>query len=297
MIFGIDGGGTRSRIRVEDSSGKLILEALGYSTNIYSVGAENVKNNLIELINSACKKAEISTRDIKSCCIGSAGLDRSEETNFFESIIHCVCPNTKIKLCTDAEIMLVGGLKSYTGYCLIAGTGSIALARNKSGELKRSGGLGYMLGDEGSALWIAYEAIKRAYKSYENRDIESNLIYELINFFNLKKPNEFIALVHKHFDKATIAKACPLVFEQADKGDKLAINIIDNAIKELTLLVQSIVKAMPLINKDIVLAGGVLENNAYFYQRLTKELLDIGLNPTKAKSSAEYGACMLARLL
>lgn len=63
-------------------------------------------------------------------------------------------------LCNDGETLLVGALESTEGYCLIAGTGSLALARDREGRTARAGGLGYMLGDEGSALWIAWQAIR-----------------------------------------------------------------------------------------------------------------------------------------
>ena len=51
MIFGIDGGGTNSRIRLEDDKGNLFAEAIGSSTNIYSVGAKTVEYNLKIFLN------------------------------------------------------------------------------------------------------------------------------------------------------------------------------------------------------------------------------------------------------
>ena len=45
---------------------------------------------------------------------------------------------------------------------VIAGTGSIVLARNRAGQLTRVGGWGHVLGDAGSAYWIAVESVKAA---------------------------------------------------------------------------------------------------------------------------------------
>lgn len=45
-------------------------------------------------------------------------------------------------LCNDGETLLVGALESTEGYCLIAGTGSLALARDREGRTARAGGLG-----------------------------------------------------------------------------------------------------------------------------------------------------------
>ena len=44
------------------------------------------------------------------------------------------------------------------GILLIAGTGSIAMARDRRGRVLRAGGLGPQTGDEGSAYWIASQS-------------------------------------------------------------------------------------------------------------------------------------------
>ncbi|MDR2158606.1 MAG: hypothetical protein LBP23_00905, partial [Treponema sp.] len=64
--------------------------------------------------------------------------------------------------------------------CLIAGTGSVALGRSGDGRLVRSGGLGYMLGDEGSAAWIGRTAIARILRSLEGRDLPSSMLRALL---------------------------------------------------------------------------------------------------------------------
>src|SRR6185295_15070940 len=46
------------------------------------------------------------------------------------------------------------------GVVLIAGTGSIAYGRNEEGEEDRAGGWGYLIGDEGSAVWCGLEALR-----------------------------------------------------------------------------------------------------------------------------------------
>ena len=48
------------------------------------------------------------------------------------------------------------------GVLLLAGTGSIVLGRDRRGRWARAGGLGPLLGDEGSAFWLGREWLRAA---------------------------------------------------------------------------------------------------------------------------------------
>lgn len=65
----------------------------------------------------------------------------------------------KVEVFSDVELAHRGALAGDAGVLVIAGTGSIALARDPRGRRRRAGGLGPMLGDEGSAFWIGKTAL------------------------------------------------------------------------------------------------------------------------------------------
>lgn len=48
------------------------------------------------------------------------------------------------------------------GVLVVAGTGSIALARDRRGRRRRAGGWGQLVGDDGSGFWIGREALRDA---------------------------------------------------------------------------------------------------------------------------------------
>ena len=140
--FGIDGGGTRSRLclfRLED--GREIGRFTGGSTNMYSVGQDEAMRNIEQLLRSS----GVSLEKLKAGCLGSAGLSRPAEKEAFSCFFRRLLPQCSMYLCNDGETLLVGALEATEGYCLIAGTGSLALARNREGHTARAGGLGYML--------------------------------------------------------------------------------------------------------------------------------------------------------
>ena len=77
--FGIDGGGTRSRLclfRLED--GREIGRFTGGSTNMYSVGQDEAMRNIEQLLCSS----GVSLERLKAGCLGSAGLIRPKRKPF-----------------------------------------------------------------------------------------------------------------------------------------------------------------------------------------------------------------------
>lgn len=58
----------------------------------------------------------------------------------------------------DFEIAHAAAFGRGPGVLLVASTGSIAFARGAGGKARRAGGLGPLLGDEGSGFWLGREA-------------------------------------------------------------------------------------------------------------------------------------------
>jgi len=297
-FFGIDGGGTHSRLALIDGEGKVLARSEAGSTNIYSVAKDEVFANLSTLLGSALKSAGLNMQDVSAGCFGSAGLGRVGEQElfraFFESFLGKDVP---VKLCGDGEILLCGGLESLEGYCLIAGTGSIALGRSQAGALVRSGGHGYLLGDEGSASWIGRTAIARTFRSLEGRDIPTCMMPLILEATGLSESSELIKYAHHDADKAKIASLAPVVTQSARKGDPLALDILRIGAEELALLVKSVINQSPWIKRmDLVLAGGVMKHDEIVRNKLKESLTREfpSLLVSSPKGTALEGACMLA---
>ncbi|MGE4585545.1 MAG: N-acetylglucosamine kinase [Sphaerochaeta sp.] len=289
-FFGIDGGGTQSRLAVCDNTGTIVHTVYGGTTNLYAGKPEQVELSLKALFAQVEHFAPF-----QGGCIGSAGLGRKAEQETFRHMLLTLLPELPVYLCSDGEILLVGGLGGLEGYALISGTGSLALSRSKDGQIKRSGGYGYLLGDEGSAYWIAHQALIRSLRSLENRDLKTDLLTSLLAQCSLSKTEDLIAYVHHQATKADIARLAPLVTEHAQQGDPLAHDILVCAAKELVALVVSVQN--PAIHADeLVLAGGVLEKDPIIRPLFTEGLHEVlpKLRIIEARGTALQGACLLA---
>jgi glucosamine kinase len=65
-----------------------------------------------------------------------------------------------VDVIADVEAAWHATLGAESGVLVLAGTGSIALGRDARGRWARAGGLGPLLGDEGSAFWIGREWLR-----------------------------------------------------------------------------------------------------------------------------------------
>ncbi|MFA6689550.1 MAG: BadF/BadG/BcrA/BcrD ATPase family protein [Sphaerochaetaceae bacterium] len=299
IVFGIDGGGTRSRIAVATLSGDILCRLEGASTNMYASSHEQVERVLTELLSDACAKCGCALSDIAGGCLGSAGLSRPNERKKFSAFFsQLLGSDVPVALCNDAEILLVGGIGKLEGICVIAGTGSIALGRLVDGTLARAGGLGWRLGDEGSAWWIVQQAVCRSLRSEERRDYPTGLLTPLLGHFGLCEAWELVPLFNgDSLDKGRIASAAPLVTIAAQDGDPLALDILHRAADELYGLVASIVRQLPELGSSrLVNAGGVFEHDdvvsVRFEAQLRKHLPQVIHEP--AEGSALDGALLLA---
>ncbi|MDP2790866.1 MAG: BadF/BadG/BcrA/BcrD ATPase family protein [Rectinemataceae bacterium] len=299
IVFGIDGGGTSTRLRIADGDNRALWEGRGEGINPNAVAPAEIAERLASLFSAAFNATGFAAGDFDAGCLGVAGAERASEQAELDGILRdrlrLTCP---LRITSDPDIALVGGLKCLEGYLLIAGTGSIAIARLADGARFRAGGLGHFMSDEGSAFFLGFQAIRRALRSVEGRDLPTAMLEPLMERFGLKDRSEFVPLIYRRFDKAGIGGAANIVERYRAAGDPLAVSIMEEAREELVNLVVSVrAQALDRIaSPRILLAGGLFEHNAWLRAAVIEGLKKTcpELAPTEAVESAAFGACMLA---
>lgn len=301
-VFGIDGGGTSSRLRLEDLRGGLLFYGEGGSTNPHSNSTEVVRGVLTTLFRRAYAETGLGAEDCEAGFVGSAGIDRADDRAPFAELVRraggLLCP---VAVGNDAEPALVGALGDTEGILLIAGTGSIAYGRARDGFSVRAGGWGHLLGDEGSAFRIAFDALARGMRSAEGRDLPTRLLGEGLSFFALREASELVPFVYGGLDKSKIASFARVVAEARGRGDPLAVDLFTTAVRELALLVESVYSRIEdrLSMPRLVFRGGLIEADAWLRTSLRARLAERlpRLEILQAQADAATGACRLAREL
>jgi N-acetylglucosamine kinase-like BadF-type ATPase len=90
--------------------------------------------------------------------VGAHGCDNTQQCDEFAAELRQYFGG-EVQVVNDAEL-LVPAMGLASGIGLIAGTGSIAVARDAAGRLLTAGGWGWVLGDEGSASGLVREATR-----------------------------------------------------------------------------------------------------------------------------------------
>jgi N-acetylglucosamine kinase-like BadF-type ATPase len=147
----------------------------------------------------------------------------------------------RVEVLADAQAALLGALGDTPGVLVLAGTGSIVVGRDARGRWARAGGLGPLLGDEGSAFWIG-----RAWLRATTRGEDFLPVRRLVT-----APDAV----------ARVAALAPSVVARARRRDRRAGTIVRDAQAELARLVADVARQLRLPGPVTVSwAGGVLDD-------------------------------------
>lgn len=323
-VIGIDGGGTSTTAILADEQGNVLARSEDTASNYHVVGKEQTAKVLSNLFSRLSLSSGLSIRNCRSVCIGMAGLGRADDQAIIRSICVALSPwsseTTQSKLCYsgnsetcfalsgntasqnlilthDAKIALVGGAMKNYGVILNSGTGAIAYGIDQSGKEARAGGWGHLLGDEGSGYDIAIHGLRAIVRAHDGRADQTLLTELMLGRLSLDSPDQLVRWIHSG-DKKDIADLASLVFDAASKEDQVANEIIETAADELTLAAQTVIKKLDLSEHefDVVLSGGVFENQPDFVETMQKRLKLVSQNAKIHLPIREpaYGAVMLA---
>lgn len=296
-LIGIDGGGTNSRLLAVGIDGSLIGECRGKSTNVDSNPQSVVLHNFKLLINAFCSKYNCSLDDCVGLCFGTAGVDSEASRRMMEQMLDSLdiaCPR---KVVNDAEVALYANTRGKPGIMLISGTGSIAYGINEKRQVWRAGGFDYLVGDEGSAYWVAKRGVSAALKAYDRTGDETCMLNDICKYLHLNSVDEIVDFVYKK-NKSDLADLCRVVTEASRKSDAVAMRIMDEAADELVCMVRAVAETLNMGKKEypLILGGGFLLHDRQLHQRVCERIASF-LPQLKAEPmsvSAEWGAVYIA---
>jgi glucosamine kinase len=280
-IIGIDGGGTKCEGVLANENGKDIVRATVGPANLQHRGIDAAIATVQELIDKLSTTAPIPNPRVVTIVAGLAGAGRKEIREQAEAKLKAIYPNIRIRVLTDADVALEGAFAGEPGIVLVAGTGSICFGRNPAGQMSRAGGWGHLLGDEGSATWIALEALKAALQVHDGRLPGGELKSALASNLGVEDITEIVPQIYRGKLSVTmIAGLAKIVFDLSE-DDHVARQIVLRAARELGRLVVAVARRLQMDNSTVkvALVGGVFSNRqkliAPLRDEITRECPDV----------------------
>ena len=299
FVIGIDGGGTKTDVVIVNQQGSIIGRTKGGSSNYQVLGGAKLKQVILSLLKNVLKGTNVPANKIAHIFMGLAGAGRKSDQQEIVQLFNDSEFNNKITVDSDAIIALVGAFGNQPGIILISGTGSICFGMNTKGKVIRSGGWGYLLGDEGSGYYIGREAILASLKSFDGRGEKTSLCKEIEKKFELKSIDLIIPKIYKNkIDRTTIANLAPLVFNESNNDDEVAKQIIKHAGNELGKLAKAVAQKLNFTDGEIKVAliGSIFKQRKLLLNEITKELYELSwdVEITEPKFAPAIGAAILA---
>ncbi len=268
-VVGIDAGGTKTVGLLADESGRVLAKARGGGANLHvqgELGAEKVLYDVLETLEPPAP--------IDAICLGMAGVDRPAEKDVVVGVLRRLGMRRAVRVENDAFIALVAGAPERVGIVVVSGTGSVAYGVDSGGEIARSGGWGYLLGDEGSAYWLGHAAVRRGIRAADGRGPATTLGDRVSRKLDLEVPAGLVEWFYdeQHF-RHRVAELASLVEEAAAEGDASAEELLDQAAMHLALAARAVATRLSFDAAfPLVLAGGAFRACPSLYRRVEERL-------------------------
>ena len=268
-VVGIDSGGTKTVGLLADETGKVLAKARGGGANLVIHGELSVEKVLYQVIEDLEPPGPIDT-----ICLGMAGVDRPEEKELIQGLLRRLGLRKNIRIVNDALIALVAGAPEGIGIVVSAGTGSIAYGVDPSSETARSGGWGYLLGDEGSAFWLGHAAVRQGVRAVDGRGPATTLFDRISQKLDLDVPEGLVKWFYdQELSRDRVAKLASVVEEAADDGDVAANSLLDQAAQHLARAARAVDRKLTFTDcYPLVLAGGAFRACPSLFERVESNL-------------------------
>ncbi len=285
-LLALDAGGTKTECRLSlydpgTQTHQTLARTRTGSIKILRVGEDLATARLRDLLTETSTLAGVPLADIRSTCIGLAGISIPIVRQWAARSLADLLPTSTLVLSGDDEIALDAAFHGGPGILAIAGTGSNVVARALSGQTSNAGGWGPAVGDEGSGHWIGQNAIRFALNALDadpgqppTRNTPSSLLEAIQRHWDLASLDHLITLVNQlpHPDFSTLV---PVIAKFAAAGDPIALRTLEQAGQDLAIQVASSWRRLhqpPNFHVEVAHTGSILTHLSPVRQSMGRTL-------------------------
>ena len=292
ILIGADVGGTKTAVAVSEDN-KVLGRADGPGGAVRPGRALVAATTITEVVRQALSNAGRLAGDV--LVVGAAGAGREPEREELRKALRAENLAPTVVVTTDIDIALAAAFSDGPGIVVSAGTGSVAVGRDKAGKRHRIGGYGWQMGDEGSGYAIGRAALGAVSRAIDGRSPKTALSERVLR---ATRSPDFDGLVRwaATASPAEVAALAPHVLAVAAAGDQLAQGITDYAARELSQLAICLLPKMDITPPiPVAVTGGLLAPEQPLRKTLLAKLAEEpSFQPIDTPVDAVSGALRLA---
>src|SRR5262245_44819833 len=304
LFLGVDGGGTKTAYALVDADGNLRSSHIGASVDYLAGGVDVARARLSEGLGATLALAHVAPEDVAFAFFGLPAYgEDGRAIAALDALPSGVLGNGHYRCGNDMICSWAGSLACEDGISVIAGTGSLAYGEY-AGRHARCGGWGELIGDEGSAYWIAREGMNLFSRMSDGRAARGPL-YGLVRE-RLGIGNDLDLCAHIYGVQAdrrqAFAQFARLVHEAAQAGDAAAGAIFARGAKELVDCVAATRRSLAVpddVPLPVSYSGGVFNGSPLLVDAFRDALVqaDHAYELRTPVFSPEIGAALYAARL
>lgn len=225
IFIGVDGGATKSVVRIEDQLGVL----LGKETS----GPASIRNSVPQTwqsINTALahmlKPLNISLNDPRYQFHVGMGLAGCELADAKQAFLQAKHQFQTLIVTSDAHTACLGAHNGADGSIIIVGTGVVGY-QIENGHITKVSGWGFPHDDDGGGAWLGMQAVKVTLKWLDGRLPASSLAHAVYAFF--KEDRDSLVRWANQANSTHFAELAPLLIQAANAQDEIAYAIMQAA--------------------------------------------------------------------
>jgi N-acetylmuramic acid 6-phosphate etherase len=266
-VLGIEGGGTKTTWARVSRDGRVLARGEAGPGNTLLLNDAALRTLLSGIARAAGKNV---------VAIGGAfaGCAQAAEQRRVEKALRAAWPKAAtVRVMEDTRSILAAAFGDGPGIVVIAGTGSnVAGQKSLAAPIEKAGGWGHLFADRGSAYDVARRGMESVFARYDAEKKVTPLAREYLGAAGLSSLEELVPFLLRDMSKTAVAGYARCVFAAAEKGDRDARALLDEAAGVLAAKVAAVAGRLRLRPLRVALTGGMLENQADYRVRFERAL-------------------------
>jgi N-acetylmuramic acid 6-phosphate etherase len=267
FILGIEGGGTKTTWALISPDGRVHREGVAGPGNTLLL-TDAALGQLFAAIRRA------TGANVRAIGGAFAGCQQEAEKSRVERALRRAWPAAQVvRVMEDTRSVLAAEFGDGPGIVVIAGTGSnVAGQKNSAVAIEKAGGWGHLFADRGSAYDLARRGLEAVFADYDAGRKITLLAREYLAVTGQATIEALVPHVLKDTSKTAVAALARCVFAAAEKGDRQARALLDEATAALAERVGFIARRLRLARPGIALVGGLFENQPRYVESFRRAL-------------------------